>query len=202
MRYRTLEEPSRVGVYWPLLQSPWPAQTFVLRTAAPPATLRAAVEREIQSVDPDQPVYAVRTMNEVMAASIARRRLATILIGAFAAVALLLATVGVYGLTAYAVAERSQELGIRMALGANPRAVVASVVGHSVLIASAGVGAGLIAATALARLVSSMLFNTTPADPATFGAVAALLLATASAASYLPARRAARIDPAVTLRAE
>jgi putative ABC transport system permease protein len=202
VRYRTLEQPSRVAVYWPQLQRAWPGQTFVLRTAADPATLRAAAEREIQAVDPDQPVYAVRTMNEVMAASVARRRFATLLLGAFAGVALLLATLGVYGLTAYAVAERSQELGIRMALGANPRAVVASVVGRSLLLALAGIGAGLVAAIALGRLVSSMLFDTTPADPLTFAGVAALLIATAFVASYAPARRAARIDPAITLRSE
>jgi predicted permease len=202
VRYRTLEEPSRVAVYWPQLQRAWPGQTFVLRTAADPAMLRGAAEREIQAVDPDQPVYAVRTMDEVMAASVARRRLATLLLGAFAAIALLLATVGVYGLSAYTVAERSQELGIRMALGANPHAVVASVVGHSLLLALAGVAAGLVAAIALGRLVSSMLFDTTPADPLTFGGVAALLIATAFVASYAPARRAARIDPAITLRSE
>jgi putative ABC transport system permease protein len=202
VRYRTLEQPSRVGVYWPQLQRAWPGQTFVLRTAADPSTLRAAVEREIESVDPDQPVYAVRTMNEVMAGSIARRRLATLLLGAFAILALVLAAVGVYGLTAYAVAERSRELGVRMALGADPQLVVASVVGSSLLVAVCGVTGGLIAAAALAKLIAAMLFDTAPADPLTLTAVAALLLATAFGASYGPARRAARVDPAVTLRAE
>jgi ABC-type antimicrobial peptide transport system permease subunit len=124
------------------------------------------------------------------------------LLGVFAAVALLLATVGVYGLTAFAVAERSQELGIRMALGANPHAVVASVVFHSLLLALAGVAAGLVAAMALGRLMASMLFDTAPADPLTFGGVATLLIATGFLASYAPARRAARIDPAITLRSE
>ncbi|HEV3139677.1 MAG TPA: FtsX-like permease family protein, partial [Vicinamibacterales bacterium] len=202
VRYRTLEQPSRVAVYWPQLQRPWPGQTFVLRAAVDPATLSTSVAREIQSIDPDQPVFAVRTMNDVMSASIARRRLASVLLAVFAAIALTLATVGVYGLTAYAVAERSQELGIRMALGANPQRVVASVVGHSLVLAVVGVAAGIVAAAGLARVVSSMLFDTTPADPLTFSAVAAVLLAAAFAASYLPARRAARIDPAVTLRAE
>src|SRR5262249_9759620 len=157
-----------VGVYWPQLQRAWPAQTFVLRASADSATLRAAVERQIQSVDPDQPIYAFRTVNEVMAASIARRRLATMLLGGFAGIALLLAMLGVYGLTAYAVAERSQELGIRMALGASPRLLVASVVSHSMLIAVCGVAAGLVAAATLAKLVASMLFDTAPGDPATF----------------------------------
>jgi putative ABC transport system permease protein len=141
-------------------------------------------------------------MNEVMAASIMRRRLATMLLGAFAAVALLLATIGVYGLTAYAVAERTQELGIRLALGADPRQVVGSVVGNSLLVAVGGVTAGLVAAAGLARLVSTMLFDTTPLDPLIFAAVSALLFVTAFGASYAPARRAARVDPAVTLRAE
>ncbi len=202
VRYRTLEAPSRVGVYWPVLQQGWPAQTFVVRTAVNPGALGPAVAREIRAIDPDQPVYAIRTMDDVMAASIARRRLASLLIAVFAGIALTLATVGLYGLTAYAVAERTRELGIRMALGAHPRLVVASVVGSSLPLACIGITAGLVAAALLARVASSMLFDTTPADPITFGAVAALLLATACAASYAPARRAAAIDPAITLRSE
>jgi putative ABC transport system permease protein len=202
VRYRTLEAPSRVGVYWPVLQQAWPAQTFVVRTAVDPGALGPAAAREIQAIDPDQPIYAIRTMDDVIAASVGRRRLASVLIAVFAGIALTLAMVGIYGLTAYAVTERSRELGIRMVLGANPRAVVASVVGHSLLLAVAGVAVGLVAAGALARLVSSMLFDTNAADPLTFGGVAALLVVTAFAASYAPARRAARIDPAITLRSE
>jgi putative ABC transport system permease protein len=202
VRYRTLQEPSRVEVYWPQLQRAWPAQSFVLRVRADAATFRTALERAIQSVDPDEPVYAVRTMDDVMATSIARRRFATLLLVAFASVALLLAVIGVYGLTAYSVAERSQELGIRLALGATPKLVVAAVVGNSLLVAVGGVVLGIIVAAALAKLVASMLFETTPADPLTYVAGAVLLLSTAMAASFAPARRAARIDPARTLRAE
>ena len=202
VRYRTLEATSRVEIYWPELQRPWPALSFVLRTTLDPAALKRAAEREIQAIDPDQPIFAVRAMTEVMAASIARRRLATLLIGVFAGIALILATVGVYGLTAYAVAERVQELGIRLALGANPRRVVASVVGRSVLLTAIGVVVGLAGSAMLARLVSSILFDTKSADPLTFAAVTALLLLTGAAASYVPARRAARIDPAAALRIE
>ena len=202
VRYRTLEAPSRIEIYWPELQRPWPSLSFVLRTTMDPAALKRSAEREIQAIDPDQPVYAVRTLTDVMAASIARRRLATLLIAVFAGIALALATVGVYGLTAYAVAERAQEIGIRMALGANPRQVVASVVVGSLFLAAVGVAAGLAGAFTLARLVSSMLFDTAPTDPLTFSAVALLLMLAGFAASYAPARRAARVDPARTLRAE
>jgi predicted permease len=202
VRYRTLEAPSRAGLYWPAFQRAWPALTFVVRSTLEPSVLRAAVEREIQAIDPDQPVYAVRTMNEVMASSIARRQLAVALLAVFATIALVLAIVGVYGLTSYAIAERAQELGIRMALGAKPREVVASVVGDSLRLAVVGVVAGLVATAALAGLIQSMLFDTPPTDPFTLGAVSALLLATVLVASYAPARRVAQIDPAVTLRAE
>jgi len=139
-------------------------------------------------------------MNEVMAGSMARRRLATGLLAAFAATALTLAVVGVYGLTAYAVAERTRELGIRMALGAQPSRVVGAVVGSSLSLAMLGVLAGVAAAAVAARFISSMLFEIRPTDPATFGAIVVLLLAAAFAASYLPARRTTRIDPARTLR--
>jgi predicted permease len=202
VRYRSLEAQSRPEIYWPELQTPRWAMSFVVRTSLDVATLKTTVEKQVQALDADQPVYAVRSMRDILADSIARRRLATVLLGVFAAIALLLATVGVYGLTAYGVAERVQELGIRMALGADPGQVVASVVGQSLVLAVVGVAAGLVGAAAFARLASSMLFDTRAADPITFGAVATLLLAAALGASYAPARRAARIDPAVTLRAE
>ena len=141
-------------------------------------------------------------MNEVMASSIARRQLAVALLAVFATIALVLAIVGVYGLTSYTIAERAQELGIRMALGAKPREVVASVVGDSLRLAVVGVVAGLVATAALAGLIQSMLFDTPPTDPFTLGTVSALLLATVLVASYAPARRVAQIDPAITLRAE
>ena len=202
VRYRTLEAPSRAELYWPELQRAWPALSFVVRSMIEPSALRTAVEREIQAIDPDQPVYAVHTMNEVMASSIARRRLAVALLAVFAVIALVLAIIGVYGLTSYAVAERAQELGIRMALGAKPRQVIASVVSVSLSLAVIGVVVGLAGAAALASLIRSMLFDTSPDDPSILGAVSALLLATAFVASYAPARRAAQVDPAVTLRAE
>jgi putative ABC transport system permease protein len=202
VRYRTLEAASRVEIYWPQLQRPWPAQSFVVRTTLDPAGLKAAAERELQAIDPDQPVYAVRTMTELMTQSTARRRLATLLIGLFAVAALLLAAVGVYGLTATSVAERRQEIGIRMALGAKPAQVVRATVLESLTHAAIGVAAGLAGAAVLARIVASMLFETNAADPLTFGSVAAILIVAGIAASYAPARRATRIEPAVTLRAE
>ncbi len=200
VRYRTLEAPSRVELYWPELQRAWPALTFVVRSAMEPSVLRTAVERQIQAIDPDQPVYALRTMNEVMARSIARRQLAVTMLAVFAIIALVLATVGVYGLTAYVVGERAREIGIRMALGATPRQVVASVVGGSLGLTVIGIMVGVAGTVALARVIASMLFETAPDDPLTIGVVCVLLLASACVASYAPARTAAEIDPAATLR--
>lgn len=202
VRYRTLEAASRAELYWPELQTPWPFETFTLRTAVDPASLRPVIEREVAAIDPEQPIFAVRTMSEIVADSTARRRLATELLGVFAGVALLLAMAGVYGISAHAVAERTSELGLRLALGADPSRVVALIVGQSLVLATAGVAVGLAAAKALARAVAGQLFQVTPGDPAILAGASALLVATGLLASYLPARRAARIDPAATLRAE
>jgi predicted permease len=202
VRYRTLEAQSRTELYWPELQAPRSFMSFVIRTRLDAASLRAAVEKKARTIDPDQPIYGVRTMDELMANSIARRKLATVLLLVFAAIAVTLAMVGVYGLTAYSIAERTQELGIRMALGANPGRIVLSIVGQSVGLAIAGVAAGLAGAAALARLVASQLYDTRPGDPLTYAAVSMVLLAVAAVAAFAPARRAARIDPAITLRAE
>jgi putative ABC transport system permease protein len=202
VRYRTLEAPSRTEVYWPVFQRPWPGLTFVVRTPMDPSALRPLVEREIIAIDRDEPVYFIRTMTEVMARSVARRRLAVTLLTVFATIALVLAVVGVYGLTAYAVTERSRELGIRLALGAEPRAVVMSVLGGIVRLTAIGLAAGLAGTTILARAIGSMLFDTPARDPLTLALVSMVLFTTALAASYAPARRIARIDPAVTLRDE
>jgi len=202
VRYRTLEAPSRTEFYWPDLQRPWPGLTFVVRTPMDPSALRSLIEREISTIDPDEPVYAVRTMTEVMARSVARRQLAVTLLTIFAAIALALAIVGVYGLTSYAVTERTRELGIRLALGAEPRAVVLSMLGGSLRLTTIGLVLGLAGTTILARTIESMLFNTPTRDPLTIALVSIVLMTTALVATYAPARRVARIDPAVTLRDE
>lgn len=200
VRYRTLEAPSRTEVYWPAFQRPWPGLTFVVRTPMDPSALRPLVEREISAIDPDEPVYAIRTMPEVMARSVSRRQLAVTLLTVFAAITLVLAIVGVYGLTSYAVTEGTRELGIRLALGAEPRAVVMGVLGGSVRLTTIGLVLGLAGTTIFARTIKSMLFDTPSRDPLTLALVSIVLLATAVVASYAPARRVARIDPAVTLR--
>jgi predicted permease len=202
VRSRTLEAPSRTEMYWPVFQRPWPGLTFVVRTSMDPSALRPLVEREISAIDRDEPVYAVRTMTEVMARSVGRRQLAVTLLTVFATITLVLAIVGVYGLTSYAVTERTRELGIRLALGAEPRAVVMSVLGGSVRLTVIGLVLGLAGTTILARTIESMLFNTPARDPLTLVLVSIVLLTTALVASYAPARRVARIDPAVTLRDE
>jgi putative ABC transport system permease protein len=202
VRYRTLEAPSRTELYWPAFQRPWPGLTFVVRTPMDPSALRSLVEREISAIDPDEPVYAVRTMTEVMAGSVARRQLAVTLLTVFATITLLLAIVGVYGLTSYAVTERTRELGIRLALGAEPRAVVMSVLGASVRLTVIGLVLGLVGTLILTRTIESMLFKTPARDPVTLALVSVALFATALVASYAPARRVAQIDPAVTLRDE
>jgi putative ABC transport system permease protein len=167
-----------------------------------PSTLSGAVQRTAQGLDPDQPMYKVRTMNQLMAESIARRRLATTLLGIFAACALLLAAVGLYGVMSYAVTQRTHEIGIRVALGASRTQVIRMVLEQSLAITAAGIGIGFIGAIAVARAVSNMLFGIRPGDPLTFALVAAGLAIVALAASYVPAWRASVVDPAISLRNE
>jgi predicted permease len=175
---------------------------LVLRTDADPIALAAAVRREVRALDPYQPVADVATMSQLVRGALAQRRFGTTLLVAFAAVALLLATVGLYGVVAYSVAQRRQEFGIRMALGASARRVVTLVVGQGLRPVLAGATAGLIAAVFLTRLMSSMLFGVTPGDPLTIVAVAFVLAAVALVASAVPARRALRVHPAEALRGD
>jgi predicted permease len=198
----TLDGASRIAMYFPQTQVVGRGMNVVLRTDGDPAALAAAVRREIRTLDPDLPIYNVRTMAQRVAESLARRRFSMLLLTLFAALALGLATIGIYGVIAYLVAQGTRELGIRMALGATPRGILLMIVRHGLAVALVGVGAGLAGAFALTRFMSSQLFGVAAVDPATFLSVSLLLTSVASAASYIPARRAARIDPMLSLRSD
>jgi putative ABC transport system permease protein len=173
-----------------------------VRSEGDPAALTTAARAEVRSLDPDLPIYNVRTMSQRVAESLARRRFSMLLLTLFAALALGLAAIGIYGVIAYLVAQGTRELGIRMALGATPHAVLLMIIRHGLAVALLGVGIGLAGAFALTRFMSSQLFGVAAGDPATFLAVSLLLTLVALAASYIPARRAAAIDVMVSLRSE
>ncbi len=198
----SLDSDSRIAMYIPHTQNPSRALTVVLHSASDPAALTATVKREIREMDPDLPVYAVRTMTDRVDESLARRRFTMSLLGVFAGVALILAAVGIYGVMAYLVNQGTRELGIRIALGATERGILALVVRQGMTLALTGVAAGLAGAIALTRFLRSLLFGVDATDPLTFAGIALLLAAIALLASYIPARRAARIDPMVSLRCE
>jgi predicted permease len=203
VRHRTLEAQSRVTLYWPQEQNPSSTMSLAVRTSSPePHALSATVQREILAIDPDQPVYKVRTMHELMGDSVARRRLAMLLLALFAGAALALASFGIYGVMSYLVAQRAHEMGIRIALGASRAGVLRLVLVQSLAITLAGVTVGLVGSLVMAGLLSSLLFNVAPRDPVTFGPVSALLTLVALLASFLPAHRATRVDPVVSLRYE
>ncbi|MDQ3908762.1 MAG: ABC transporter permease [Acidobacteriota bacterium] len=189
-------------IYVPHQQSATQAMTLVVRTAGDPDSATNAVRAQVWAVDPKQPVYDVRSMGQLLAASLAARRFNMILVAVFSAVALLLAAVGIYGVVAYAVAQRTHEIGVRMALGAQPRDVLLLVVTQGMTPALAGVGVGLACAFAITRAISGLLYGVSATDLTTFVSVSALLTAVALLACYLPARRATKVDPLIALRAE
>ena len=176
--------------------------TLVVRARNDPRQLAHAVETAVHRVDPDQAVSDVQTMRDVFADSVAQSRLQLTLLLVFAAIAAVLASVGVYGVVSYSVSQRTQEIGIRVALGARHRDVARLVFREGLILAGAGIAIGLGGAFALTRLLKSLLFEVTPTDPATLLSVACLLLPVAAVATFLPARRAARIDPLIALRYE
>jgi ABC-type antimicrobial peptide transport system permease subunit len=198
----SLDSDPRIAFYVPQTQVPVRATTVVLRSGGDPAALAAAAKGALASLDPDLPVYNVRTMAERVNESLARRRFAMTLLGLFAALALALAVVGIYGVMAYLVSQGTREIGIRMALGATPRDILSLVLRQGMTLAGLGVGAGLVGAFVLTRFMQSLLFGIAPTDAVTFAAIPLLLVSVALLASYLPARRAARIDPMVSLRCE
>ena len=198
-----LNLPAIPAVYMPHAMAPWWSFfTFVVRTTGAPETVAPAVRRELRALFPTAPIRNVRTMDMVLQESVASARVSMRLIGAFAIVALVTAALGVFGVLSFLVAQRTRELGIRMALGAAPADVRRMVVFHGGRLALSGLAIGLVGSFALSRLITSMLFGIAPTDPMTFVAVSAILLAIGLLASWLPARRATRIDPISALRSD
>jgi putative ABC transport system permease protein len=177
-------------------------QYFAVRTSGDPALVVSEVRSVVRQLEPRAVVYNLATMKQLVAATISRPRMYAVLLGIFAAAALALATIGIYGLLAYSVSQRSREIGIRMALGAGRRDVMALVLVQSAVLVGAGLAAGLGGAVAATRYLEGLLFGVTPMDPATFGAISAIVAGAAIAASYVPARRATKVDPLVALRCE
>ncbi len=196
----SLDADSRIAMYFPHTQYPARAMNVVLRTEHDPSSLATAARQALRAIDPDLPIYRLRTMEERVGDSLARQRFAMVLLTTFAALALGLAIVGVYGVLAYIVSQGTRELGIRLALGASPRAIAGLVVTHGMAVAVAGLAAGVAGALLLTRFMQSLLFQVGPADPVTFLAVPAVLFGAALVAIWGPARKAAQIDPLLTIR--
>jgi putative ABC transport system permease protein len=175
---------------------------LVARASSDATALASAIVREIHAVDRDVAVYGVRTMQDRLYDSLARQRFSSAMLAAFATFALVLAAVGIYGLLSFLVAESTHDIGVRMALGARPRTIIGLVVRQGMELTGIGIVAGLAGATALTRVMTSLLFGVGATDPATFGTLAAILAAVALAATVIPARRATKVDPIAALRAE
>jgi ABC-type antimicrobial peptide transport system permease subunit len=180
----------------------WKRWMYLVARSDDVSSVLSRVKGEVWAADKQIPLTRVQTMNEVMAASLAEQRFNMTMMGVFAAVALVLAVVGVYGVVSYAVAQRTHEIGIRMALGASSTKVLASVMGQGLVLTGAGVVIGMAGAFALTRVLGNLLFGLGTSDPLTFAVIAGLLIAVALAACFVPARRAARVDPMVALRYE
>lgn len=203
------ESPSN-EIYLPFAQTPYffdsarqyAAMTLVVRTAVEPLALVAPVQAAVARLNAAAPVSAVATLDQIVSSAMWQPRFNLLLTGLFAGVALILAAIGLYGVLAYAVAQRTREIGVRLALGASARAVLGLTLGEGMKLASIGLLCGLVGALGLTRIMASLLFDVTPTDPWTFAGVSLLLLVVAAIACWLPARRAARVDPMVALRSE
>jgi putative ABC transport system permease protein len=189
-------------VYFPMPQAPERRMFVVLRTGGDPAALAGAAQAAVWALDRDQAIAGVRTVGDLLAQAQANRRFTTLLLGLFAGVALALAAIGVYGVLAYATAQRTQEIGIRMALGADRAAILRMVFASGARIAAIGLGIGIAGALALTQVLSGLLFGVSAHDPVTFLVVPSALLAVTLAACWIPARRAIRVEPVIALRGE
>jgi putative ABC transport system permease protein len=200
MHHSGLSADADPEIFSPYLQGPWNTMAFMVRTGGNPDDFAAAVRSQLWAIDKEQPISRMSTMDHLLADSLAGRRLNLILLGSFAAVALLLALIGVYGVISYAVTQRTGEIAIRMALGAQQSSVWKLVLAQGASLSAIGIAIGIIASLALTRLLSTMLFHVHPMDPLTITSAAAVLLTAALLATFLPARRATRIDPMEALR--
>jgi putative ABC transport system permease protein len=196
------DQASAPYLYFPAYQQPSYSLVVYLRTTVDPGTLGDLIRREVQGVDPSVPVFAVHTMDDVISKYLADRRFALELLGVFAGVALLLASIGIYGVMAYTFSQRTNEIGIRMAMGAQRRDILRIAVGEGAVVVAIGVVAGLAGSAMLTRFLQSMLFDVKAIDPITCAAIGGLLTAVTLLACLVPAHRATRVDPLVALRHE
>lgn len=202
VKFNGITSETPLQVYLPLVQESARSVAIVVRSATEPASLTPSLEGIIRSLDKDLPLFQVRTMDEMLDGSIARERMSMLVFAVFAVVALMLASIGLYGVVAHGVTERTHEIGVRMALGADARHVLGLVVGQGISMALVGTVIGVVAALALSRWMQALLFGITATDPVTIAVVVATLLAVAAAACYIPAWRATRVDPTTALRTE
>jgi ABC-type antimicrobial peptide transport system permease subunit len=202
IKLTSLDGEVRPTVYIAHAQFPIPLMTFVARTEGNPELLVPGVSAAVHGIDPELPLADVRTMDAVVGATLARPRIVAVLLTVFAVMALALAAIGVYGVMAYSVAQRTQEIGVRMALGATTDSVFGMVIGDALRLVGIGVAAGLVCAAGLTRLLTTLLYETEPLDPVTFIVTAVLLTVVAMLASFVPARRGTRIAPVEALRSE
>ena len=202
VKFSALDAPSAEEMYLPLEQVPAGFATLIIRSQSNPESLVAAVRAKLAEQDSTLPISNVASMDSIVAQSVAQPRVLSKFVAVFAAFALLLAAIGIYGVMAYSVAARTQEIGIRMSLGANPNDILKLVVRQGMRLALIGVAIGLAASLALTRLIGTLLFEVSASNPLAFAIAAAALTATAAAACYIPARRATQVDPMVVLRYE
>jgi putative ABC transport system permease protein len=202
VKQRNLQSPAQPEFYFAQAQMPMSTMSVVARTSSDPRALVNAARDAVQSLDRNAPVYGVRTVEELLGRTVATPRFNTLLLGLFAAVALILTAVGLYGVISYSVSQNTHEIGIRSALGAQAGDVLKLIVGQGMVLTFVGIVIGLVAAYGLTRLMSSLLYGVGATDPWTFAGVAVLLVSIAFIACYLPARRATKVDPIIALRRE
>lgn len=200
IRHEGLDRDPRPQTYWPYAQRTQDRVAMVVRTAGDPAAMTSAIRAAIREIDPDQPLYDVFPMPDFIARTLLAQRLNLVLVGSFAALALLLASLGLYGVVSHLTARRAREFGVRLAVGATPRSLLAAVFRESLIRASIGLAAGLFLAVGITRLLSAMIHGVTAFDPLTYASVTVLMMMVVAAASYIPARRASRTDPVSALR--
>lgn len=202
IRQSTLNDPAAPTIYVNNLFQSRTKTTIVARTTGDPLATARAIREAIWSLDRDQPIAATFTLEDALDQSVARPRLLAVILGAFGVLGLVLGAVGIYGVLAYAVGQRRREIGVRLALGAEPRAVQRMFIGRGMALAASGIAVGIVGALVLGRFMSGILYGVQPRDPVTLALVVAVLMVAAWFASWLPARRASRLDPVVALRAD